>query len=170
MALIKIPAYNYSVYCGDASLSTALTKVPNKKTGNISIRDEVATKYLPALNIDVQEDFHRVTFGLNLYNPSDLVTKMSKGIALTGAASGAIGNALYSVLLLTNQALSATENYSFYFPSIRTQRSMEVTTGKTVAATIPINFIFENRSPHVVGIVKANNIDMKAYLAARSPY
>jgi len=144
MSRISVPIGPFiATYVGLAGQATALSLLPDQRTGGSTLTDEMPSEYVVSQGNNVQTGNHVVTLNLTFISQSDDVKCLAKGIPPGQDPDGTPGQTLYALFLQSGDG----DNY--YFPSIKTARSLTIPRTKSSPTTIPITFTVENRDASV---------------------
>lgn len=155
-----------AAFIGDSTSSSVLTVIPDIRTNGIVVAETLPTIFLPSLGRDIQSGNHVVSVTLTFYGDSDLVTKLSRGIPLTGSVSDPPGCSLYSLLLVYP---SATAKSSYYFPTLRTDKNFSVGYNKTNPTSMSVTLTGEARLVTSNLIYKDTPVALGTIMGSKSP-
>lgn len=163
----RITAQVFSaIYIGDNSSSSPLTRITELATNGVEITEDLPTAYVVSEDADVQSGNHIVTAKLEFYADSGLVTKISRGVSISGSINDPIGTKLYSLLLLSP---TATAENSYYLPKVRVDKLRKLIYSKKQAVSQLISLIAENRDPTVPLLYQGTHSYLDGVMGSKSP-
>lgn len=127
-------------------------------TGGISISATRQDSYEPVMDNAVQSDYQIVTVNMTGYGDDDLFYKISQGINIGGSINDPPSNEQYRLVLI-----HPTEGqHSYYFPKVRTQKSLTLNFNKDKATILPVTLIAQNRNTATQLMVKNTSVIVKS--------
>lgn len=124
------------------ALTVNSSSVSNIRTGGTVIHEETPSTYMPCLGNSCMTGWHKVSFSLTFYNPSELILNLARGQVINTSLNNPPDQQLYRLSLY---GLSR----SFTFPSIRTEKILDINYNKDRVTQVTVQFVVENRSPDV---------------------
>ncbi len=155
-----------AIYIGDYTSSSALTRISDLRTQGAVIEDSVPMQFIPSLGRRCQAGNHLVTVTLIFYPDSDLLTRIKKGISVSGDETGDMGKTQYSLFLLSPDL---TDKHSYYLPRVDTDRVYRINYQKDSAATVAVEFVAEDRSVQTDIIYKNTASVLDGIMGSKSP-
>lgn len=172
MSLPKIDITgDYTMYVGDADLSSTLILMTAEQTGGKKLSSPVKRNFEQALGRSQQSDLALVRYQISFLELDDMVLKIQNGQALTDTQTwGVTTFAQYSLLFLHPDD---TAKLSVWIPRAEVESDPELDESKEHPTLANIVFKWQVRNRHVPfrnmdtpAALKANHAD----LATRSPY
>ena len=112
-----------SIFIGNSSSSSPLTVITELRTNGARISEELPTSYVVSEGQEIQSGNHTYSVRLEFLADSGIVTRISRGLSISGNINDPISTTQYSLLLLSPNPLK--EN-SYYFPKVRVEKSREL--------------------------------------------
>lgn len=155
-----------AIYIGDYSASAVLTRIDDLRTNGAVVEDSLPTSFVSSLGRRVQSGNHLVTVTLIFYPDSELVTRIKKGISVSGDETGDFAFGQYSLFL---RSPDDTDTHSYYLPRVDTDRVYRVNYQKDTATTVAVDFIAEARSVSDNIIYKDTVSSLDSTMGSKSP-
>jgi hypothetical protein len=167
VALASFAGAFQSVFVGDYSLTSPLTKIYSERTEGIKCTDVQPVTFIPSLGINVPSGVHVVRFSVKFYGDDDLIYQLARGVPVAGSPNDAVvSKAFYTFCLVFP---IATLKRSYVFTNVYTETPLEVAYGKFNTED-PITFVGQNTNPNVQMLYKNTLANCKTYLGSRSPF
>lgn len=167
MSLVKGNAGSFSaVFLGDTGVGTVLTKLKPLRTGGCSVDEEVNREWVDSVGNQVQSGRHTIQTTLTFYDDGDMITKIARGIPLTGNATDPPGDAQYVLFLVNSNPLTPN---SYLLPSCQTITRFVANYDKGNPTQVAITFTDQDRDRTANIEYKNTQAALKAILGGRSP-
>jgi hypothetical protein len=143
-----------AVYIGNYGGIVPLTRLNAMRTEGARIQETLPTEYTSTTDIDEIVGNHAATITLSFLAVDDIIVRLARGLSITASTTANPNMQQYS-LFVVHPAYD-TKN-SYWFPQIRTLKTMELSYTKSNATALQVQFTTEFRDP-AKAIIEKNTV------------
>lgn len=131
-----------SIYIGNYSSSSPLTLITELRTNGAEISEDLPTTYVTSEDQEIQSGNHIYTVKLEFIADTGIITRITRGLSISGNINDPISTTQYSLLLLSPDS---TKENSYYLPKVRVEKVRKLSYTKRAVTTQVVTFLSEHR-------------------------